>query len=149
MMSPSRITKYSALLLLVFLISVSGCGGDSGGADDLVGSGGDDNGNQSGPISFSQDVAPIFQATCAGSGCHINNTKNGVNLSSHAQVTASRGDKYATFIVVAGNATASPLIDKLGSNPQFGDRMPDGKSALSSSQISTIRTWINDGALNN
>lgn len=139
------------LSLLTVLTLTSACSGDSGGSGDpVVGPGGNDNPpGPAGPIRFSQDVSQIFHSTCAGSGCHVNNDKNGVNLTTYATVMASVGQAYATAIVVPGNASLSPLIDKLGSNPRFGSRMPDGRSALTSSQIATISTWINEGALNN
>lgn len=147
----ARFTKNIVLPFFLFFLFVSaGCGSDSGSPDSMVGPDDNDGGNnQTGPVSYSQQIAPIFQATCSGSGCHINGSKNGVNLTTHAQVISSRGDKYGTLVVLPGNATGSPLVNKLGSNPQFGVRMPDGKSALSSAQITLIRTWINEGALNN
>jgi hypothetical protein len=139
-------------LVCAFTLFLSACGSDSGGsASDLVGPGNsnDDPITPAGPVSFSKDVVQIFHSTCAGSGCHINNVKNGVNRTTHSTVMGSIGQQYSGPIVVAGNATLSPIVDKLGSNPRFGDRMPDGKSALSTSQISTISSWINEGALNN
>jgi hypothetical protein len=145
----SALSVVTFSFLLVVSLSIAGCGGDSKGADDLVGPGDNGGNEQSGPVSFSQQIAPIFQSTCSGSGCHINGGKNGVNLTTYAQVIASRGQQYGSLVVLPGNAAQSPLIDKLGSNPLFGIRMPDGKSALSSSQITLIRTWINEGALNN
>lgn len=139
------------LSLLAVLTLTSACSGDSGeSGDPVVGPGGDDNTpGPAGPVRFSQDVSQIFHATCGGSGCHINNVKNGVNLTTYATVMASVGQAYGSPIVVARNASLSPLVDKLGSNPRFGSRMPDGRSALTSSQIATISTWINEGALNN
>ncbi|MDA1027673.1 MAG: hypothetical protein O3B41_01285 [Bacteroidetes bacterium] len=147
-MSTHRILVLS---LLTVLTLTSACSGDSGGSGDpVVGPGGnDDPPGPTGPIRFSQDVSQIFHASCGGSGCHVNNVKNGVNLTTYSSVMGSIGQAYGTPIVVAGNASLSPIIDKLGSNPRFGNRMPDGRSALSSSQIATISTWINEGALNN
>jgi len=145
----STLSVVTLSFLFVLSLSLAGCGSDSKAADDLVGPGDDGGNGQSGPVSFSQQVAPIFQSSCSGSGCHINGAKNGVNLTSYAQVIASRGQQYGSLVVLPGNAAQSPLVDKLGSNPLFGIRMPDGKSALSSSQITLIRTWINEGALNN
>lgn len=101
-------------------------------------------------VSFSADVRPLLSASCSGSGCHIGQTTNGVNLSGYAQIIASSGVQYGQAIVIAGDADASPIIDKVSSaNPQFGERMPLGRSPLSSSQIATLRTWIEDGALDN
>jgi len=133
------------------MVFVSACGGDSsaGPGSDLVDSGGNAGNEQTGPVRFSTEVLNIFNASCGGSGCHINAVKNGVNLTTYSTVMSSRGTKYNSLIVLAGNAAGSPLINKLGSNPAFGVRMPDGKPALSSTQIATISRWINEGALNN
>jgi len=137
-------------LLFAGSVLLSACGSDSssGMGADIVDSGGG-NEEPTGPVSYSQKIAPIFQASCSGSGCHINNAKNGVNLTTYAQVMSSLGTKYNSLIVISGNASGSPIIDKLGNSPQFGSRMPDGGSALSNAQVTLIRTWINEGALNN
>lgn len=100
-------------------------------------------------VSFSTEVQPILNASCSGVGCHIGQTTNGVNLSSYAQVTASTGTQYGGKIVVPGDADASPIVDKLSTNPDFGTRMPRGGAALSAAQIQLIRTWIDEGALDN
>ena len=138
--------RYLPLLLAVILI---GCNSDS------------DNGMITGPdtdepdnptptvVSFSTQVQPIFAASCGGSGCHVGGSASGVNLASWSATMASNGSQYGGPAVVAGNAAISPLIDKLGSSPRFGSRMPLGRAALSSSQVATISSWINDGAPNN
>ena len=61
---------------------------------------------------------------------------------------SSVGNNYGDNVVVAGNADASGLVDKIEPNPQHGSRMPTNGS-LTNSEIQTIRTWINEGALNN
>ena len=52
-------------------------------------------------------------------------------------------------VVIPGNGTDSIIIQKLGSNPPFGDQMPKGSSALSDTTIKLITTWIDDGAEDN
>ncbi len=143
-------SRFISFCLLSTFIFFSACGSDSGGSgNDVVGPGDDDPIVPAGPVSFSQDVSQIFHSSCAGSGCHINNVKNGVNLTTYATAMGSIGSAYGGPIIVAGNASLSPLVDKLGSSPRFGKRMPDGKSPLSTNKISTISKWINEGALNN
>lgn len=99
------------------------------------------------PVSFSSDIEPIMQTRC--DSCHSLG-QNGFNSSSYAAIIASESpsNRYNGPYVISGNANDSPLIDKLESNPQFGTRMPQG-SALSGDDIEKIRSWINDGALNN
>ncbi|TDI71528.1 MAG: hypothetical protein E2O85_01980 [Bacteroidetes bacterium] len=102
------------------------------------------------PVSFSQDVLPLLTSSCAGSGCHIGESTSGVNLSSYSHVTLSQGIQYDREIVVASDASASPLVDKVKfQQPQFGSRMPQGRSPLSHADIVLIESWINDGAENN
>lgn len=108
-----------------------------------------DSGDPVTDVSFSTEVQPIFNASCSGVGCHIGQTTNGVNLSSYAQVTASTGTQYGSKIVVPGDADASPIVDKLRTNPDYGVRMPRGGAALSAAKIQLIRTWIDEGALDN
>ena len=102
-----------------------------------------------GPVSFSQDVLPILTATCGGGACHIDQRTSGVNLSSYQAILGSKGQQYEEHILLPGDAESSPLIDKLMPSPQFGARMPPNRSLLSEEQIAFIRTWIDEGALDN
>jgi hypothetical protein len=70
-------------------------------------------------------------------------------LDSFQSTINSEGTSYGGLIVVPNNADNSPLVDKLGENPEFGNRMPQGRSALSNSEIGKIIAWINQGAQNN
>ena len=101
------------------------------------------------PVSFAQDVQPILSSSCGGAGCHIDESTNGVELSNYEQVMNSIGVQYGEAIVEPGDADASPLVDKIEANPQFGARMPAGRAPLSGDEIARIRTWIDDGAENN
>ena len=108
---------------------------------------GDDPGDGENPIenvSYATQVQPIFNASCTS--CH--GSSGGVNLSSFAQLMSSSGNNYGDNIVVAGNADASGLVDKIEPNPQSGSRMPVGGS-LTNEEIEIIRVWINEGAQNN
>ncbi|HSQ74349.1 MAG TPA: c-type cytochrome domain-containing protein [Bacteroidota bacterium] len=94
-------------------------------------------------ISFSQRVLPIFQrhgcAACHGGG-------GGLTVSTVSQLLAGGNHGPA---VVAGQADNSVLIKKLLSPPPFGARMPQGGPYLPDSTIGVLRTWIDEGALNN
>lgn len=128
------------LVLLALLATIAACSSreveNSNPVDSLDG------------VSFSADVAPLLSASCAGSGCHVGQTTSGVNLTTHAQILASTGIQYGTAVVVPGDAEASPLVDKLGPNPDHGSRMPLGRPALSAAQIEVLKSWIDAGALN-
>jgi len=101
------------------------------------------------PISYASQIQPIFNSSCSGSGCHINNTRSGVNLTNFSNTTNSSGSSYGRLIVVSGNADNSPLVDVLEPDPSSSRRMPLNGSPLTSNEITLIRTWINQGAQNN
>lgn len=98
-------------------------------------------------VDFEGEVKPILQQSCGGLGCHINERKNGVELTSYETLMASVGDQYKRKVVIPGDAAASPLIDKISKEiPAFGERMPRGVEPLTDSQVSTISRWIEEGA---
>ncbi len=99
-------------------------------------------------LQYARDVQPIFNQSCGGSGCHIGETTNGVNLGSWSQVMSSVGQQYGQSVVVPENSADSPIIDKISGQPRFGARMPLGKGPLDGTSINIIRTWIDDGAPN-
>lgn len=99
------------------------------------------------PVSYSATIQPIFNARCVS--CHSASVpQSGVAMQSHAAVMASVGSLYAGPVVIAGNPSDSPLVDKIEPSPRFGSRMPQGGS-LTSAQIALIRQWIQEGAQNN
>lgn len=135
-------------LMLAMGIVLTACNSDSDNT--ITGPDIDNNGGgQIENVKYSTQVAPIFAATCSGSGCHSPGAQSGVRLGSWSQATSSVGQRYGGPIILSGNAAGSPLIDKLGSSPRFGSRMPAGGGSLTATQIQTIATWINEGALNN
>ena len=95
---------------------------------------------QSGPVSYTRQVAPIFQARC--SECHGATTKEaGLDLSTYASVM--KGSEYGT-VVEAGDAAASLLIEMVtaGEMPQDADPLP-------AEEIAVLSAWIAAGATNN
>jgi hypothetical protein len=94
-------------------------------------------------VSFSRNVLPILiNAGCTG--CH-GGTAN-LFAESVAQLLAG-GDHGPA--IVPGKADSSSLVQKLLTPPLFGSRMPFGGAPLPDASITTIRKWINEGALNN
>jgi hypothetical protein len=94
-------------------------------------------------VSFAQNVLPIFQRYGCAS-CH--GGSGGLVVSSVASLLVG-GDHGPA--IVAGQADNSNLIKKLSASPPFLTRMPQGGPYLPDSTIAVIRTWINQGALNN
>ena len=95
-------------------------------------------------VSYANDVQPIFNAQCTS--CHGSN--GGISLTNYSNTTSGNGFNYGSILIVAGDADASGLIDKISPNPEFGSTMPLGGS-LTNQEISTIRAWINQGAKDN
>ncbi|MAO64781.1 MAG: hypothetical protein CL666_07250 [Balneola sp.] len=100
-------------------------------------------------ISYSNDIQPILTQTCGGSGCHVNSSTNGVNVSSYSTLMNSSGTVYGEAVVNPGNPDDSPLVDKIEPDPRFGSRMPQGGPFLTNDEISKIRAWIKGGAEDN
>lgn len=95
--------------------------------------------------------ANIFTPTCAVSGCHFGaGAMNGLNLEagqSYANLVNAPSFYSATlFRVVPGDPDNSFLIQKLGSFPPFGDRMPLNGPYFQQVTINVIREWIDNGA---
>jgi mono/diheme cytochrome c family protein len=104
-------------------------GGNSGG-----------NTGNSDSICFVQDILPVILSSCGTTGCHDATTqKEGYVLTDYANIL-KKG-------IVPGNASASKIYSVVIDNGE--DRMPPSpRSALTSTQISALRKWIQEGAKN-
>lgn len=159
-MDGSRRVGPLALALLV----LAGCAG--GGSDsDLKakGKGGTCTPPATLSISFSANVQPIFNASCALAGCHAGAVPAGdLDLSSGAAraqlVGVAAMQKPKLDRVVAGDADRSYLVQKIEGAPGIaGQQMPlgcpgspqGGAVCLTADQIAAIRTWIVECALAN
>ena len=99
-------------------------------------------------------VEAIFARSCAGTGCHVaeDEPASGLDL--------SPGRAYASLVGVPsavvpdhlrvdpGKPDSSYLLCKLSPDcaSRRGSRMPLEGAALTDAELSTIRTWISDGA---
>lgn len=96
-------------------------------------------------VSFSNDVRPIFANPGIGClGCHGGTN----NLFVGTQADLLRGGLHGPALI-PGNSAASLLVQKVGSSPPFGARMPFGPTPLPDSTIQVIKDWIDQGALDN
>ncbi len=95
-------------------------------------------------VSYANDVQPIFNAQCTS--CH--GAIGGISFEDYARTTSGNSNNYGASLIIAGDADASGLIEKLGPNPEFGETMPQN-GFLSNDEIATIRAWINQGAKDN
>lgn len=123
-------------------------GGGTGGGGGGTGGGGTGGGTGGGitcdstKIYFQQQVLPILLSNCAMSGCHDDAShQDGVILTTYEKVM-STGD------VRPGRPGDSELYEVIVDNDP-DDRMPrPPRNPLTASQISIIRKWIEQGALN-
>jgi mono/diheme cytochrome c family protein len=93
-----------------------------------------------GPVSFSQQVAPIFEARCAE--CHGPETME-VELSLVTYDDVMKGSQYGT-VIEAGDPDTSLLFEMI-----VAGEMPQDADPLSEEEIEILRTWIAEGARNN
>ena len=100
-------------------------------------------------VSYADQIQPILTQSCGGSGCHVNSSTSGVNVSSYDALMNSSGIVYGEPVINPGNPDESPLVDKIEPNPQFGSRMPQGGPFLTNDEIAQIRAWIEGGAEDN
>jgi len=108
-------------------------------------------------ISFARNVMPILQANCvechSGSGEGL--AKSGLDLTAYDHLM--KGTKFGP-VVVPGDSTSSTLyrvvshrVDpRIQMPPHHDESLATGrKPALEMEQIENIRSWIDQGALNN
>ncbi len=140
-------TRLLPIVLCSLGLILGACGGNSTGPGD------DDEdpppGNDIGTEPTFSNVQQIFQRSCGGAGCHINQRTNGVQLNTYQNVIESEGVDYGELVVQPGDADGSPLVDKIEPNPTIPPRMPEGNNFLSQDRIDQIRQWIDEGAENN
>jgi hypothetical protein len=106
-------------------------------------------------VSFAADIQPLF-ARNGCTDCHGTLMSSGYSVLTHEAVfgpgieAASRG----MLEVVPARPDSSYLVWKVegaGPNgePIFGQRMPLDRNPLPAADMELLRTWINEGALDN
>ncbi len=102
----------------------------------------------------SKEVAAVFAENCAISGCHAGtNPQNGLSLENYSSLMKGSslrplGSNGTTGgdVVIPFNSEKSLLYQMISGNASV--RMPFNRTALSSTELSTVLNWINDGAKN-
>ena len=94
-------------------------------------------------ISYYHDIRPILQANCQG--CHQPAKGKGGYVMTSFKGLVAGGDSEGTAIVPE-HPDKSSILKMV--TPQKGEaRMPKGKSPLLEPEVALIRTWIEQGAL--
>lgn len=141
-----QLSKIAISILLLFSFLASSCKHDPENVDiiDPVDTTGNNTGSQCSTDTayFVQQVLPIFQSSCALSGCHdVATQKEGVILNSFANI-------LSTGEININNPRDSKIYEVLVDDGD--DRMPPAPAAaLSNAQIAIIEKWISQGAKNN
>ncbi|HXJ21244.1 MAG TPA: hypothetical protein VMT03_13515 [Polyangia bacterium] len=113
---------------------VMATGGHAGSAGGATGAGG-----ATTTATFTQIYTTILSKNCAGSACHNPGSQQGFSASSQTSA-------YNTLqpFIIPGDGADSVFWEAVDA----GD-MPRGKPKLSAASIALIKTWIDDGALDN
>ena len=96
-------------------------------------------------VSFADHIYPVFQVKCAFSGCHAQpNPANGIDLSTWAGVTADPN------IVFPYEPDLSRLVWAIEARAGISPMPPTGYARpVTLDQLQGIRTWIDEGAVDN
>jgi cytochrome c len=104
-------------------------------------------------VSFGGDVMPLLRRECLP--CHAEESYNRSGLSLDSYELVMTGGRHGAT-VVPGNPDGSLLVQKVGAQPPFGDKMPIAPRqyqtkirGLTEQEIAVIIEWINQGAQNN
>lgn len=104
-------------------------------------------------VAFTTDIQPIFDASCATTGCHRTpNPQGGLSLmsgQSYGQLVNVTAQGYAPALrVLPGDPGESVLYNKVANTGRFGGGMPPS-GGIGPTGIDLIRTWILEGAPEN
>lgn len=137
-------------LLAALAFSLSSCGG--GSPTSSSGSSTDTRTIQANP-SFSTTIQEIFnRRSCSSSSCHGTALQARLDLrtgASYGALVNVRATSEPIVRVIPGNPDGSYLVIKLEGRQSVGSRMPQTGSPLDSIDLTNIRNWIAQGALNN
>jgi len=131
-----------ALIVFTTLLLYS-CSADTGPVEEEPGTpSGTDN-----PVSFSQEVQPVFDQNCTS--CHPSSGNLDLTAAnSYSSLVNVPASGYSAVRVVPGDPESSVLYGKINGSNTFGSNMPLGGS-LSAAQIDIIKRWIEQGAEDN
>ncbi|MFT5467469.1 MAG: WD40 repeat protein/mono/diheme cytochrome c family protein [Verrucomicrobiales bacterium] len=102
----------------------------------------DEKSDSSGPVSYYEQIRPIFQASCQG--CHQPAKAKGDYVMTQFQQLL-KGGKTGDAAITPGKAEESSVVLRV--KPEAGeDIMPPKGEKLNESEIALIERWISEGA---
>lgn len=94
-------------------------------------------------VSYGQHVQPLFNQACNYAGCHDDSQHQSMlKLTSYDNLIYG-----GALVIVRNKPDQSTLVLRIQGN--VGTRMPPSGNPLNQNQITGIRAWIGEGALNN
>ena len=145
-----RIHAHRFAFALIVTTSLAACGSE--GPTSSSGTTTDTRSIQANP-SFSMTIQEIFnRRSCTSSSCHGTAQMAGLDLRSgpsYASLVSVRATSEPILRVIPGDPDGSYLVIKLEGRQSVGDRMPQTGSPLDTVDLTNIRNWISQGALNN
>ncbi len=128
----NTVRKLSVGVLCIMSIVITGCNKQEGAT-----------------VSYSKDIEPILAANCLE--CHAKGgageVKSGLSMVSYADLM--KGTKFGA-IIKPGDSLSSTMMLLIEGKADPSINMPHGdRKPLSAEQIKAIKTWINEGALEN
>jgi hypothetical protein len=145
-------TALVALTASVLFTACAGSGGGGGGGTPRPSCKSQVPGN---PVSFTNNIQPIFNRSCALPGCHLPPTLNGgQNLAAGAAygdtVNVNSTQRPGLKRIKPGDSNNSYLFRKITGQDISGVLMPqgcpstplNGAQCLTPDEIEAIRTWI-------
>lgn len=105
-------------------------------------------------VSFNEDIQPVFNQSCAVTGCHAGGAPAGnLNLSSGAAygniVFQASSQRPSLNLITPLNVEESYLIRKLKGDGIAGGQMPYLRDPLAIEIITLFENWVLKGANNN
>lgn len=98
-------------------------------------------------VTYQADVKPIIDANCTK--CHVPGgpgyEKSGLRMDNYDGLM--KGTKFGP-VVVPGSSVSSTLYLLVAGKADPSIRMPHGEAPLADADITTIATWIDQGAKN-
>jgi hypothetical protein len=142
------------ITVALLVATLAGCAG-SGDGDDDNGGGKTCEPPATPTISYAGNIQPIYDISCALAGCHLGAAPAfGLNLAAGVSYEATFDvkslERPKLFFVEPGKPDDSYLVRKVEGGPDIaGDVMPSDAPPLTPDQISAIRQWITECALDN
>lgn len=151
MLNKSGLILLISALLAVLLLAAGACISSTNGTTTST----TPTTSTSSAVSFSQDIQPIFNSNCVV--CHQGMmAPQGLSLEagmSYQELVNAGSTQSSLALIAPGNVEQSYLWHKVNGTQASvggsGARMPYQSAALPASQLSLIRQWIEQGAMNN